>query len=194
MKTNFRKLSWGFLFILLDINIIFVDILPDFIGYLLILSALLQLESYYPGYKKGFPAAFLLFLLSFLSLGAGFGLQGSSFSQSPLWIGINGLHSALLLVLVYVLLSTFTRHAISQERLALAESSRNRMRFFCTLQVAVLVVTPYMLNTTDVGVPLIGLTILLLLAMISIFFLFRKAAKTFPANSLAGDNPSTDMV
>ncbi|WP_020618571.1 hypothetical protein [Paenibacillus daejeonensis] len=130
MKTNFRKLSWGFMFILLDLHIYIFDVLPDFIGYLLILSALSRLETYYPGYKKGVPVALLLFVVSLLSLGAGFGLHHSSFTDSPLWIGVSGIHLLLLLVLVYQLLSTFTQHARSQQKHALADSSRNRMGFF----------------------------------------------------------------
>ncbi|MER2037901.1 MAG: hypothetical protein ABS944_07135 [Solibacillus sp.] len=44
MSNFFSRLLWGYVFILLDINI-FIDILPDIIGYLLIASALAKLSN-----------------------------------------------------------------------------------------------------------------------------------------------------
>ncbi|GBF74126.1 hypothetical protein PA598K_02457 [Paenibacillus sp. 598K] len=179
MRTNFRKLSWGFLFVLLDIRLGFIDILPDFVGYLLILSALRQLDRHYPGYNKAWPAAVVLCLASLVPVGPQFNLLLQPLPPSPLWVGLTGLHQLLLLALVVAIFGTLTRHARSQGKIELANASRNRMRLFVLLQLALLFTLPYSLNTTDTVGFIIPLTILMLLAMILLVFLCRKAAKTF---------------
>ncbi|MFS0722525.1 hypothetical protein [Paenibacillus sp. 1P07SE] len=182
MRANFRKLAWAFLLILLDIHIFIFDIFPDFIGYLLIISALHKLDRHYSGYKKAWPVALVLCVLSLVPTPPQFSLQQQAPPPSPLWVGITGLHLVLLLVLVFAILSTLTRHASSQGLQELAYASRNRMRFFCFLQLVMLFVTPYSLNTDDAVLAVVALTILLLLAMILIMFLFRKSAKAFAAS------------
>jgi len=185
MRTNFRKLSWGFIFVLLDIRLGFIDILPDFVGYLLILSAVRQLDRHYPGYNKAWPAAVILCLTSLLPVGPQYSLLQQPLPPSPLWVGLTGLYQLLILALVVTIFGTLTQHARSQSKIELANASRNRMRLFVLLQLALLLTIPYSLNTTDTVGIIVPLSILLLLAMILLVFLCRKAAKAF-AGELTG--------
>lgn len=45
MKINFKQMFWGFVFILLEIHLIYIDILPEPIGYYLIFASLVGVPS-----------------------------------------------------------------------------------------------------------------------------------------------------
>ncbi|MDX8362538.1 hypothetical protein [Cytobacillus sp. IB215316] len=78
MKRPFNKLFLGFLFVLLDINI-FIDILPDPLGYYLIYRGLKLLLSEFPESRK---AVYLTILLCIVSIPSVF-IQ--NFSNNPSW-------------------------------------------------------------------------------------------------------------
>lgn len=63
----FKRLFWGFLFVFLEIHI-FIDILPDPIGYFMIFSGLVLLLKYIPDSKAGKHAIRWAQALIFLSI------------------------------------------------------------------------------------------------------------------------------
>ncbi|WP_096272486.1 hypothetical protein [Paucisalibacillus globulus] len=64
MSSAFRKIFWGFLFVLIEINLEFIDILPDPIGYILIFTGISYLANRFPAGNKAKAWAFALIFLS----------------------------------------------------------------------------------------------------------------------------------
>ncbi|SEN63964.1 hypothetical protein SAMN05192533_11671 [Mesobacillus persicus] len=64
LYDGFRRIFWGFIFIFLEIHIIAIDILPDPVGYYLILSGLNLMKSRYHLNVKANYVATLLVLVS----------------------------------------------------------------------------------------------------------------------------------
>lgn len=68
-KDAFMKIFWGFLFIFLDIRINGIDfVLPDFVGYILIVFGLAALSGLHPGFRKANAYAKVMVLVSFVDL------------------------------------------------------------------------------------------------------------------------------
>ncbi|MFK4998462.1 hypothetical protein ACI2OX_17435 [Bacillus sp. N9] len=65
MPRVINRIFWGLMLVLLDIHIVFIDLLPDFIGYLLIASALGTLQPFSTKFSK---AKGIAYALAFLSL------------------------------------------------------------------------------------------------------------------------------
>jgi len=60
---GYKRLFWGILIISFNINLGFINKLPDFLGYIFIYSALGILSSQHKLYEKGkLPAIILIFL------------------------------------------------------------------------------------------------------------------------------------
>lgn len=69
-----NKFFWGLVLIFFNINIGFIDILPDFIGYILIASAFAELQKYVVIAEKGIIWAWIA--LGFQVFAKGVGIQG----------------------------------------------------------------------------------------------------------------------
>lgn len=68
-EKGFMKIFWGFLFIFLDIRISGIDfVLPDFIGYILIVFGLARLSDLHPRFRTANAYAKIMVLLSFADL------------------------------------------------------------------------------------------------------------------------------
>lgn len=66
MNVGFNRIFWGLLFVVLDIRISSLDlVLPDFVGYILIVSGLSRLTPYHQWFRT---ARILAFILIFVSL------------------------------------------------------------------------------------------------------------------------------
>lgn len=63
-ETGYERLFLGMLIIIFDINLGYINILPNFIGYLFILSALSILKTQYKSFEKGKAPCILLTLLT----------------------------------------------------------------------------------------------------------------------------------
>ncbi|MDL4841177.1 hypothetical protein [Aquibacillus rhizosphaerae] len=64
MEFAFKRLFWGFIFILIEIHIFVIDILPEPIGYYFIASGLAWLLKEYPIAKKASNLAYVLIVVS----------------------------------------------------------------------------------------------------------------------------------
>ncbi|MDY0409828.1 hypothetical protein ACFFIS_06330 [Virgibacillus soli] len=100
MKVAFTKITWGLIIILIDIHI-FVDILPNPIGYYLIYQGVVNLTNQIDGEKK---ASYLAAILTFISIPSVFipQNQGDLFLETfSLWSMYPLLLGLLKLVLVF---------------------------------------------------------------------------------------------
>lgn len=117
MKSAFRKIFWGYLLVFLEFHIIYIDVLPDPIGYFLIFLGVSSLIVDYPIGKKAKWWAILLALLSipsvFISQGDMNELQiytGWSVYQS-----IMGLLKIILVFYIFQLMLTISKKLAVEE-------------------------------------------------------------------------------
>ncbi|WP_010098766.1 hypothetical protein [Ornithinibacillus scapharcae] len=68
MGSAFRKIFWGYLLVFLEVHFIFIDVLPDPVGYFLIYSGVSSLVSDYPIGNRAKNWALLLMILSIPSV------------------------------------------------------------------------------------------------------------------------------
>ncbi|WP_156290377.1 hypothetical protein [Oceanobacillus salinisoli] len=68
IREAFGKIFWGFLLVLVEIHFLFIDILPDPVGYYLIYSGISMLMKDYPVGKKASNWAITLCFLSIPSM------------------------------------------------------------------------------------------------------------------------------
>lgn len=68
LYSAFTKIAFGNLFILISLNIMGFDIMPDFVGYILFISAFSELCEKYKGFRNLSPFAVILMVWSIVSL------------------------------------------------------------------------------------------------------------------------------
>lgn len=170
---GFNKLFWGLLF-MFDFRINRIDILPDFIGYILILSGLniLQEESeYFQSAKK------YAILLIFLSLPSIWGWQIDDAFRGGLFafvffVGI--VVTVLYIVLINYICKGISEMALRKENYTLDESANKRWSYFLVVEIASLI-----LLILSILVPQIALFIAipLLIASLVILILLMNLMK-----------------
>lgn len=96
----FRRIGWGLVFSLIDFRIMYFDLLPDFIGYILIATALQGLGTIHVAFARAKWAAILMILASLLSVFMPANIHITELNTQPLWIhfysqAMTGLHTLL---------------------------------------------------------------------------------------------------
>lgn len=105
MKINFKQMFWGFVFILLEIHLIYIDILPEPIGYYLIFASLVGVPS---ESRTGNLLKKLLIMLVLISIPTVFiqqnvnGNELGSFVGIPIWDTYTFFLEILKLVIVFL--------------------------------------------------------------------------------------------
>lgn len=96
-REAFIKIFWGLLFVVLDIRISSIDILPDFIGYILIVKGLTLLAPEHRGFRKARVLAIIMIFVSIPSLiEMKIDSKDSTFLKRQLIAALTGDLSALL--------------------------------------------------------------------------------------------------
>jgi uncharacterized membrane protein len=147
MSKSLRRLGWGLVFPILDLHLGPFDVLPDFIGYIMILVSLNQLGTGDGGFN---PASWLAAALIFLSLPqlvikASIDideLTTTSLGMHAFVQGIIVLH-ALLAYFIFRYLYTIAR-PIAPPRLL--DALVSRLRLYMALMAAQLILYPFLLN------------------------------------------------
>lgn len=67
-KIYFKTIFWSYFLIVIDININNIDILPDFIGYIILLFSFYRLSEYGEGFKKAIIPCILSIMMCGLAL------------------------------------------------------------------------------------------------------------------------------
>ncbi|WP_404346744.1 hypothetical protein LG311_13645 [Sutcliffiella horikoshii] len=134
------KILWGFLFVLIDINIDYVDIIPDFVGYAMIAYGLMQLDfererSWAVGIAIiSFPAFFIP-----KANGADpMSYDGDYFLNSLYYTGLGVLH----LILMYLIISRLIKAAESKGQFEISQKARTRLTLYVGLSIFALVGFP----------------------------------------------------
>ncbi|UFJ42280.1 hypothetical protein LOK74_07250 [Brevibacillus humidisoli] len=178
----YRQLFWGSLIVLLDVRLQHFDILPDFVGYLIVIASLRKLSSQSSRFRNAVPFAVVnlpFFLFAVVELQAGL----EEFPQSTsdlLWMWGGQAFVMLDLFMVYFICSGIALAARNQGHRRLARTVDSRWKFYLICQLLILIGSPlYPHIPFQWRIIYVALFAASLAAGISLLFLYRESARTF---------------
>lgn len=178
MKTPFKPIGLGLILILVNVNL-YVDLLPDFLGYLLIMVGVLRLDE--PScWRKGavylsvaLAGASFPLMFPFLTArsGVGFHVQLDMWS---IWSSVTTLGS---LILMYILFQMMVNLSVSP---TVYQKAKRLFPIYMWANISVFVIAPFTINLYES----VAITLLIVSAvvraitqvfMIRLIFLYHKA-------------------
>ncbi len=194
MPTAFAQLFWGFLLIILSFEINEFDILPDAIGYLLVVLAARTLAAHHPRFGTAYVIAIPLFALSVLDLA----FAGVEFSGVASSRGFSGLAIAasllvglvvlvLQLVMVFNVCTAIAEMAVARGLHGLAEEARARWTLYLAMTIAGFVATAVAFGLYrsggEGGAAALALLFFVFVLVVAVLFLkmLRRAQHEIPA-------------
>ena len=145
----YRRMFLGLLLVFLDFRIQFIDILPDFLGYILVYQALGKLTAQHPYFSKGKPFALVLVFLSLVTIiePPNSNLLENSLNEQQLgWILVGQGNLILDLFLFFWLCQGICLLATERGLDVLREKATFRWKFYLIVTSILLVYTPFTLN------------------------------------------------
>jgi hypothetical protein len=178
-SSGYNKLFWGTVFIILKINIGPIDILPDFVGYLIMFFGICELSSQKIYYAKGKLPSLILAIISLkdvISLTNNNLLTGNVQIGNP-WMGILGSVSMVInIYLMYIICNGICLVSEEKDMIALKKDAAGSLKFYFVISIADTFFIPFTMNfSRDLWGILILFAIINLIAMIVIASLFRRA-------------------
>ncbi|MCJ8008044.1 hypothetical protein ACFFF5_18180 [Lederbergia wuyishanensis] len=149
ISKAFTKIFWGFMLVFLDFKINQFDLLPDFVGYFIIVSALSDLNSFSAYFKKARTFAIILAILSIPEyfIGEINILEGIVPSTSTILILISSSVLTLIhIAFIFFLLQGCIELANHHQNSTLAKTTKNIQTFYIIILLAVTILTPFVLN------------------------------------------------
>ncbi|MDF2670907.1 MAG: hypothetical protein K0R67_3213 [Paenibacillus sp.] len=179
MRDAFLRYSWGIFIVLIDLRIGFLDILPDFIGYILMWRAIRTLGRDRSGYLRAEPFAKLLTLLSIAEIVLFMNPSVLKLGESILMLVYSSFILLLTLIMMNFFFSEVSNHASDDSIPYLATKVDSRRWFFNIVSGAFLVYMPFTLNlSSDIALACtIPIGLLSILSMILLGLTCRQAAK-----------------
>lgn len=146
-----RRLGWGFVLIMIDIHIMFLDILPDFIGYIMVATALHQLGAIHPVFRKAKWIAIIMIFLSLPSLIMGSNLSISEFSSFSIekFLYSGGIMAIHMLMVYWIFNGLYSITKEIGGNAPLLDSISIRRNLYLALYVTQLFVYPFLLNVEE---------------------------------------------
>lgn len=172
MSMALNKIFWGVILILLDFNLGIngagFDILPDFIGYIMIAKGFCMIQEYadFEEYaKKGQQIAYLLIGIDIIGIIISFMYTNINPVEISIWGGeqvvqqepnfLIMIWGAVILVigllLDYYILKVIYIQGEKINNESLVKGSENYFRFFSIIVSINLILTPFFINFNDVG-------------------------------------------
>ncbi|XEC94456.1 hypothetical protein AB6A23_24590 [Paenibacillus tarimensis] len=191
MYRAFRRLGWGFVIILLDIRIVFFDLLPDFIGFIMIASAFQHLSAYQTVFNKAKWVSIAMIFLSIPEMFMPYNVSFPEFVVAPLKLQ---LYSQAMLAL-HVLSAYWTfiglgAMAKQAGQTALLNTVTTRRDFFLVIYVSELIFYPFLLNVEASRIMLLiaimALSFIVELLFIRLPFRFSKITRHLQNGRLEG--------
>lgn len=147
LSGTFRQLGWGLVFNLLDFYIIGFDILPDFIGYIMITLALHDLSRKHASFVKAKWVAFVLIIASLPQVVQGTRINLLNLQDAPLHLNFLSMgHIMLHTLLVYWIFEGLIAVAWAHELRELRHVVAIRRAFYLVVNVGLIIFLPFLLN------------------------------------------------
>lgn len=184
-RFGFKNMIIGFLLILLDIHI-FIDVLPDPVGYLLIGAGIVKLGTGGLQAKKAEMTAYIMMVLSLPSLFLSGEVLQHMQSASMGWVLYGFVMSIGDLILVYFVFRMLlheVEYPINQEE------NHNRVRkmmiIYMSIALSITFLQPFLLNMEQNTAMVLGIISIVLFLFVHIAFLvfLRALQKIFPTAS-----------
>lgn len=148
-ESGYNKLFWGMIFVIFNINSGAINYLPNFIGYILIISGLNILLNQHDIYKKAIiPTAILIILTlkDIANLGSLYTNNGQ-FEIENLWIyAVGAIETILDLYVIYTICKGIYLLSEQRDITELKNSAKERFIFYLVMQVIYLFYVPFSIN------------------------------------------------
>lgn len=182
MRNAFKYILTGYILIFLDIHI-FIDILPDPIGYIMILQGIRKIQF---NESRVHPASIVATVLLLLSIPNVFINPQLLPDQSPEWWGIYTTGMGVLdLILVYFLFQLIKKVVEILHSPELTIKTENTYKGYMVVMLIILFIQPFLTNMTEHTAN--GFAIFLVLAgfitQITFLVFLRTLQKQFPYSS-----------
>ncbi len=179
IPSSINKVFWGLIIVLIDINIIIIDILPDIIGYLIVVSGLNQLLAYSSNFSKAKGLSICLALLSLVTIFQGPPIPMDEFSLSNMTLfvlAISTVHGILHLFMVYYTILGLIELAEKEGFMLFAKSANKGIYIYVIGSLISLAAVPFFMNVDEsAGFYVIGLSAITTIIMeIIILVLLRQ--------------------
>ncbi|MHB1418395.1 MAG: hypothetical protein ACYCX4_02230 [Bacillota bacterium] len=180
--TGFNKIYLGLLLVLLDFRIQGVDILPDFIGYIIVFNGLGQMLDWNPHYEQARRYVPFLVILSFLDI---YQVQHpvGLFNFSPgtvLIVFLGVIAAALDLFVIFHVCTGIKEMAVAAGDMDLNLKAETRWSYYLYSKIAIavsmlfLLIGPFL--AIVIGIPLLVISIIVAILML---MLMKQADRTF---------------
>jgi len=148
-KESYKKLFWGFIIVLLDLRFNNFNILPDVIGYLMIVVALGQLENQHQYYGKAKNFAMLLILFAIPDIYQNNnGLQGFRIGDtySLAIFVLSGVGIIINIFMVYYICQGIFQLSEERQLHELSSMATGRWRGYLIINTILLALMPLIIN------------------------------------------------
>ncbi len=191
MSNGYRLIFWGLLFILIDLRLGPLDILPDFIGYIFILNGIKSLSARETLFEKARPLAMLLIVLAFPNF---MGAWEINLTEGPIAVFpmvYQFVLSILHLLLIYFIFDATYRYAKENRDEFWAKAARVRWNYYAVIHLIYLALNSFMFNVSfnvfQAVYILIMITILIIEIVIIVFMKKSEARSNLWGSSVDDD-------
>ncbi|MGG1636754.1 hypothetical protein [Paenibacillus sp. NRS-1760] len=155
-RRELRRLGWGLVIAMIDIRLGYFDLLPDIIGYLMVLSALQHLGSIHSAYKKAKYISIVLIILTIPVLFIQTNVTITEFSSIPLAVHF---YSQLLFILhilmAYWIFNGLIEMLKQDGAVQLLDTAISRRNTYLVFNILMVIIYPFLLNVEDSWVMLL---------------------------------------
>lgn len=175
----YKKLFWAMIFISFNLNIGYINILPDFIGYIFIYSSLCTLSSQHKLFDKGKIPAAILILLTLKDIWndpSSNILTGEIYSVGLFTLIISSIVLIIKVYLIYTLCNGIYEICKERDINELMERTMFSMKFYLIISLIYLAFSSFSINLfSDVRIIFIIIVgIIQMVAGISVALVFKK--------------------
>ena len=177
--SSYNKLFWAMIFITFDINLGPINILPNFIGYMLIYSALNQLQLQHKIYEKGKTCSIILTILTMkdvIHINNDNLLAGKFIPVNFSLMALTSVVAIINAYLIYIICKGIYLLCLERGLEELQDSTKNRWKLFLVISIVFIFYIPFSLNM-NMQFKSIAIFIVIInaIAELSIALLFRRA-------------------
>lgn len=198
MRKSYSRIAWGLSLELVDFRLGSFDILPDFLGYLLIMLGLSGLRSNGRYFSIAWGAAGIQLVMSLLQLlGLQMGISLTRYETPSLSVlMLTSIVIAIDLVMIFGICGGIRANALERRKLELAHSARGGWRVLFAFGALMLFLLPFQLNfTKEEGISYaIFLSLGYFVASLWVILLVRRAGRELPGGGNGGGNPDDNLV
>ena len=182
-EKGYNRLFWGILITIFHINIGYISIIPDFVGYMLIYSGLNVLSTQHEIYKNGKIPSILLVLLTLKDIIYDLNsniLVNKNYTFSLIAIIISSIVIIIKLYVMYVICSGIYELSKARELDELIRRTSSGWKEYLFISAVYLVYAAFSINLPATPRTILLVTIVILQAFITISMtlVFRKCKNT----------------